>query len=56
MGGKHKDTKENKDMYQTASTTVTTTTTTTLEHHEDEHEKKGIMDKIKGKLPGTGHH
>lgn len=55
MGGKHKD-KDNKNVEQTVSTTMTTTTTTTIEHHEDEHEKKGFMDKIKDKLPGTGHH
>ncbi|XP_021732075.1 late embryogenesis abundant protein-like [Chenopodium quinoa] len=50
-GGKHKD----QEVDHTATTTMATTTTTTIQHHEDEPaEKKGLMDKIKDKLPG--HH
>ncbi|KAL2926665.1 Late embryogenesis abundant protein [Bienertia sinuspersici] len=53
MGGKHKD-QENVEVV--GGTTLTTSTVTTLEHHEhdNEHEKKGMMDKIKEKMPG--HH
>lgn len=54
MGGKNKD--KDHDVEHIDSTTIRMTTTTRVEHHEDEHEKKGIMDKIKDKLPGSGHH
>nr|UEC49814.1 dehydrin 1 [Actinidia deliciosa] len=49
-GAHHK----NRQNHNTATTTTTTTTTpgTGVEHHE----KKGVMDKIKEKLPGTHHH
>ncbi|KAF2322866.1 hypothetical protein GH714_031530 [Hevea brasiliensis] len=48
-GGKHKE-----EHGHTVSSTTTETTPGGREHHE--HEKKSVMEKIKEKLPGHGHH
>lgn len=52
-GGKHKD-KDHVAHHTTSSTKVSTTTT--IEHHEHDENKKGFLERIKEKLPGTTHH
>lgn len=56
-GGKHKDEQTPSTATTTGPTTTTTTTTTTTGAAADQHhEKKGILEKIKEKLPGHHNH
>ncbi|KAL7582792.1 hypothetical protein Lser_V15G45724 [Lactuca serriola] len=65
-GHKNKEEKAPEKVY-TATTKISVTTPAgplgkpkpefvRVEHHEEEHEKKGLMDKIKDKLPGHHSH